>query len=55
MQYLTKLQSLVDTWRTDVKPQDIEGSINNAAPGKLRVLSVSQVILRICFIYFYFL
>ncbi|KAG6587701.1 hypothetical protein SDJN03_16266, partial [Cucurbita argyrosperma subsp. sororia] len=31
------------TWRTDVKPQDIEGSINNAAPGKLRVLSVSQV------------
>ncbi|XP_022135240.1 uncharacterized protein LOC111007251 isoform X2 [Momordica charantia] len=31
------------TWRTDVKPLDIEDSINSAAPRKLRVLSVSQV------------
>ncbi|XP_038878348.1 tRNA pseudouridine synthase A [Benincasa hispida] len=31
------------TWRTDVQPQDIEDSINRAAPGKLRTLSVSQV------------
>ncbi|KGN63901.1 uncharacterized protein LOC101205562 [Cucumis sativus] len=31
------------TWRTDVKPQDIEDSINSAAPGKLRTSSVSQV------------
>ncbi|XVE79914.1 hypothetical protein DITRI_Ditri14bG0095500 [Diplodiscus trichospermus] len=31
------------TWRKDVKPCDIENSINSAAPGKLRVVSVSEV------------
>ncbi|KAI9083304.1 hypothetical protein K1719_034836 [Acacia pycnantha] len=31
------------TWRKDVKPRDIEDAINHAAPGKLRVLSVSEV------------
>lgn len=31
------------TWRKDVKPRDIEDAINHAAPGKLRVISVSEV------------
>lgn len=31
------------TWRKDIKPCDIEDAINTAAPGKLRVLSVSEV------------
>ncbi|KAL4295650.1 hypothetical protein GQ457_12G025370 [Hibiscus cannabinus] len=31
------------TWRKDVKPCDIEDAINRAAPGKLRVVSVSEV------------
>ncbi|KAL8235148.1 hypothetical protein R6Q59_021248 [Mikania micrantha] len=31
------------TWREDVRPQDIEDAINSTLPGKLRVLSVSQV------------
>ncbi|KAM7256663.1 hypothetical protein ACFE04_012404 [Oxalis oulophora] len=31
------------TWRTDIKPLDIENAINTAAPGKVRVVSVSQV------------
>ncbi|KAL6575277.1 hypothetical protein OROMI_012562 [Orobanche minor] len=31
------------TWRTDVKALDIENAINDAAPGKIRVISVSQV------------
>ncbi|GAB4854065.1 hypothetical protein Ancab_022647 [Ancistrocladus abbreviatus] len=31
------------TWRKDVKLQEIEDAINNAAPGKLMVVSVSQV------------
>ncbi|KAE8735478.1 Detected protein of confused Function [Hibiscus syriacus] len=31
------------TWRQDVKPCDIEDAINSAAPGKLRVVSVSEV------------
>ncbi|GMJ07165.1 hypothetical protein like AT5G35400 [Hibiscus trionum] len=31
------------TWRKDVKPCDIEEAINSAAPGKLRVVSVSEV------------
>ncbi|KAL5543410.1 hypothetical protein UlMin_007194 [Ulmus minor] len=31
------------TWRKDVKPQDIEDAINSAAPGKLKVNSVSEV------------
>ncbi|MBA0873156.1 hypothetical protein Goshw_028081 [Gossypium schwendimanii] len=35
--------SLRYTWRKDVKPCDIEGEINSAAPGKLRVVSVSEV------------
>ncbi|KAL3001936.1 hypothetical protein AAZX31_08G027100 [Glycine max] len=34
---------LVDTWKKDVKPRDIEDAINHAAPGKLRVISVSEV------------
>ncbi|KAH6817306.1 hypothetical protein C2S51_000909 [Perilla frutescens var. frutescens] len=32
------------TWRKDVKVQDIEDAINAAAPGKIRVTSVSQVL-----------
>lgn len=35
---------LVDTWREDVKTVDIEQAINSIAPGKIRVLCVSQVI-----------
>ncbi|KAG4999106.1 hypothetical protein JHK87_020178 [Glycine soja] len=31
------------TWKKDVKPRDIEDAINHAAPGKLRVISVSEV------------
>ncbi|PIA43976.1 hypothetical protein AQUCO_01800204v1 [Aquilegia coerulea] len=31
------------TWRKDVKAQDVEDSINEAAPGKLRVISASKV------------
>ncbi|KAJ8753194.1 hypothetical protein K2173_017781 [Erythroxylum novogranatense] len=31
------------TWRKDVNSQDIEDAINNAAPGKVRVVSVSEV------------
>ncbi|KAL9330064.1 hypothetical protein ACSQ67_005067 [Phaseolus vulgaris] len=32
-----------DTWKKDVKPRDIEDAINQAALGKLRVISVSEV------------
>ncbi|KAJ7973679.1 tRNA pseudouridine synthase [Quillaja saponaria] len=31
------------TWRKDVKPRDVGGAINNAAPGSLKVISVSEV------------
>ncbi|KAK8472795.1 hypothetical protein PHAVU_002G302500 [Phaseolus vulgaris] len=31
------------TWKKDVKPRDIEDAINQAALGKLRVISVSEV------------
>ncbi|KAK1417053.1 hypothetical protein QVD17_26175 [Tagetes erecta] len=31
------------TWREDVRPQNIEDAINSISPGKLRVLSVTQV------------
>ncbi|KAL2342630.1 hypothetical protein Fmac_003915 [Flemingia macrophylla] len=31
------------TWKKDVKPRDIEDAINHAAPGKLRVISISEV------------
>lgn len=31
------------TWRKDVKPCDIEDAINSASPGKIRVVSVSEV------------
>ncbi|KAK7399054.1 hypothetical protein VNO78_10229 [Psophocarpus tetragonolobus] len=31
------------TWKKNVKPKDIEDAINGAAPGKLRVISVSEV------------
>ncbi|KAK7251466.1 hypothetical protein RIF29_34696 [Crotalaria pallida] len=31
------------TWKKDVKPRDIEDAINQATPGKLRVVSVSEV------------
>ncbi|CAA3009277.1 tRNA pseudouridine synthase A [Olea europaea subsp. europaea] len=31
------------TWRKDIKDQDVEESINGAAPGKIRVVSVSKV------------
>lgn len=34
---------LLDTWRKDVKPQEIEDSINNAEPGRVRVISVAKV------------
>lgn len=36
----------IDTWRKDAKAQDIEDAVNNAAPGKLRVVSISEVILN---------
>ncbi|CAK7345794.1 unnamed protein product [Dovyalis caffra] len=32
-----------DTWRKDVKPREIEDAINDAAPGKVRVVSISEV------------
>ncbi|MBA0726528.1 hypothetical protein Golax_002351 [Gossypium laxum] len=35
--------TMLNTWRKDVKPCDIEVEINSAAPGKLRVVSVSEV------------
>ncbi|KAJ9145655.1 hypothetical protein P3X46_028013 [Hevea brasiliensis] len=31
------------TWRKDVRPHEIEDAINSSAPGKLRVISVSEV------------
>ncbi|XP_017243430.1 uncharacterized protein LOC108215438 [Daucus carota subsp. sativus] len=31
------------TWRKDVKVEDIEEAVNDAGPGKLRVISVSEV------------
>ncbi|KAJ6673107.1 TRNA PSEUDOURIDINE SYNTHASE [Salix viminalis] len=31
------------TWRKDVKPHEIEDAINDVAPGKVRVVSVSEV------------
>ncbi|KAF9617881.1 hypothetical protein IFM89_039100 [Coptis chinensis] len=31
------------TWRKDIRVQDVEDAINEAAPGKLRVISVSKV------------
>ncbi|GAV59742.1 PseudoU_synth_1 domain-containing protein [Cephalotus follicularis] len=31
------------TWKTDVKPHEIEDAINNVAPGNLRAISVSKV------------
>ncbi|KAL9445167.1 hypothetical protein AB3S75_018206 [Citrus x aurantiifolia] len=42
---VTALQQVCSfyTWRKDVKPSDIEDAINSAAPGKIRVISVSQV------------
>lgn len=41
---VTALQQVCSfyTWRTDVKAQDIEDEVNNAAPGKLCVVSVSR-------------
>ncbi|KVH87652.1 hypothetical protein Ccrd_025063 [Cynara cardunculus var. scolymus] len=34
---------VIYTWREDVRTQDIEDAINSTIPGKLRVISVSQV------------
>nr|XP_027072367.1 uncharacterized protein LOC113697102 isoform X1 [Coffea arabica] len=31
------------TWRKDVKPQDIKSTINDAAPGKINAISVTEV------------
>ncbi|XP_065847831.1 uncharacterized protein [Euphorbia lathyris] len=31
------------TWRKDIRPHEIEDAINSSAPGKLRVVSVSEV------------
>ncbi|XP_015577862.1 tRNA pseudouridine synthase A isoform X2 [Ricinus communis] len=31
------------TWRKDVRPHEIEDAINSSAPGKIRVISVSEV------------
>ncbi len=42
--YLLTLKLLyLATWRKDIKPRDIEEAINSAVPGKLRVISVSEV------------
>ncbi|XP_057422112.1 uncharacterized protein LOC130715962 [Lotus japonicus] len=42
---VTALQQVCSfyTWKKDVKPRDIEDAIYHAAPGKLRVISVSEV------------
>ncbi|XP_057751268.1 uncharacterized protein LOC130969527 isoform X1 [Arachis stenosperma] len=42
---VTALQQVCSfyTWRKDVKPREVEDAINSAAPGKLRVISVSEV------------
>lgn len=32
-----------DTWRKDRRAQDIEEAINCAAPGKIRIVSVTKV------------
>lgn len=34
---------LLDTWRKDIEPIDIEDAINKDASGKLRVVSISKV------------
>ncbi|KAI7752725.1 hypothetical protein M8C21_019632 [Ambrosia artemisiifolia] len=36
-------KGVTDTWREDVRPEDIEDAINSTLPGKLRVISVSKV------------
>ncbi|WVZ26322.1 hypothetical protein V8G54_004866 [Vigna mungo] len=38
-----KCSLYTDTWKKDVNPRDIEDAINQAALGKLRVVSVSEV------------
>lgn len=40
---LTILYFLLDTWRKDVNCHDIKNAINDAAPGKMRAVSVSKV------------
>lgn len=35
---------ILDTWSKDVKCQDIADAIDNAAPGKLRTVSVTEVL-----------
>lgn len=42
---VTALQQVCSfyTWRKDIKPQDIVVAINEAAPGKLRVVSVAEM------------
>lgn len=36
----------LDTWRKDIKLEDIEDAINSAVPGKLKVKSVSEVLFQ---------
>jgi hypothetical protein len=38
------LFDFIDTWRKDVKSQDIADALNSAAPGKLRTVSVTEVL-----------
>ncbi|CAI8619649.1 unnamed protein product [Vicia faba] len=42
---VTALQQVCSfyTWKKDIKPREIEDAINDAAPGKLRVVSVHEV------------
>ncbi|XP_010263388.1 PREDICTED: uncharacterized protein LOC104601650 isoform X2 [Nelumbo nucifera] len=42
---VTALQQVCSfyTWRRDVKAEEVEDDINNAEPGKLRVISISKV------------
>lgn len=42
---VTALQQVCSfyTWKKDIKPREIEDAINDAAPGKLRVVSVYEV------------
>lgn len=42
---VTALQQVCSfyTWKKDIKPKEIEDAINDAAPGKLRVVSVYEV------------
>lgn len=43
VEIVLQLFLLLDTWRKDVKPQQIGDAINNTEPGKIRAVSVAEV------------